>query len=1373
MNNYNRTLDIQNQLTNSAGTLQMQYAEYMDSVEASANRAKVAFEGMFINTLESDTIKNFYDLITVITKTIDNIGLLNIAVLTLSTIFVTSNNPIQLFIRNIISANGGISKFILNIIPNFRNTMLTLTRSFQLARLNMGVLESGLYSLKVAFGTATVKAIGLKVATFALQAALSIGVAIAIQGFIKLASSIIESNEKQREFIETQKKTYNQTKQNITQLETLVTQYSKATKGTEEYKNVQDQISSIMPQVIKYYNENGEAVYANAQEVRALIKEEKELNALRAKRIADSVVIDMEEEFKELNKTQKDITQAQNEYNNAMAKMKSVKLVDSFLNSDDIKELDKNSNEYKNKVDNLLNSIQESYIRAGGNTDGNMINGLVANISSALVNDEYRNQLRSNIESILNESDALLDGYSANADETLSKYANAIKDYNVFLADEYGITDQNLMNLLNKYVDYFVDQNDITDKNVRERSNVVKKDLDELAQYFSGKDIDFSELFESNSLEELESNFNNIKGEFTDTELESDKLQEVLSMLKSQVEDNIDSTKEYINVQDELSDSMNESADKISESIDAVEKTKSILDKLSDDGMSLDLVQDIADNYPELLSYIGDEVKLRGLLKDKIDEQYGSLNNLINAQGNTISLNEVLRTENIKVASTQDLLSQAIRQTADSGFVNKSVMEQLFEIYPELKNKAIDVAGGYKIEQGALIDLNKAAIKQAISQIKTEKEKTQSIIKNTEKRIRAIIAEAKANSGGTYDKYGNFIPSRSSDPRLYRAGNALIEAYSLSASYSADIRELQTLLNSINLNSTRLDLSNYSSGSNGSSGSDSSSSTTSTDDAFNNWMGNLGRNSELAEHQLEMNKLNQQYEQGIENSNEFIKLKIQEGMIYEDLNDIYQSNIDKIKAKMRTVSKSSDEYNDLQNTLNDYTQSMRQNEIAIIDNKQALEDYNKTLRDGVIDAQELVMDAVKERARLEYEANKQILEDRIEFLNKEKQLLRSEYDLRQQEKEEQNRQEKLVELQNRYNKLSLDNSGMYEKEKLDLQNEITSLQEDIYESNLEKEINAQENALDNQIENYEKEKTVMEEHYSQLEEDNQQYWKEVENIMQGSQDNIINFLKENNDEYRKAGELQREAYLEGWGDTINFAKDVTTGDLKTSEEIEKTTPRPNTSNPSLPPSNNNSSNSSESSKSYPYGKVSNVKAVLKKGSKGSSVKALQWALKDMGYSMGGYGVDGSFGYYTDQAVRKFQKNMGILVDGSVGNQTKSKFKTKGYSKGGIVDYTGIANVHGTQDAPEAFLNAQQTGIFQKLTSLLEKSPLSISNGSSLSKLGSIDKSMIINSNFGDININVEKLENEADYEKIGNKVKDSIYNTIKGLGLTASIPKVR
>jgi hypothetical protein len=65
-------------------------------------------------------------------------------------------------------------------------------------------------------------------------------------------------------------------------------------------------------------------------------------------------------------------------------------------------------------------------------------------------------------------------------------------------------------------------------------------------------------------------------------------------------------------------------------------------------------------------------------------------------------------------------------------------------------------------------------------------------------------------------------------------------------------------------------------------------------------------------------------------------------------------------------------------------------------------------------------------------------------------------------------------------------------------------------------------------------------------------------------------------------------------------------------------------------------------------------AVLQKGSKGDSVKAVQTALMSKGYELPKYGADSGYGDETVAAVKKFQQDNGLNVDGKVGKNTLSK-----------------------------------------------------------------------------------------------------------------------
>ena len=63
---------------------------------------------------------------------------------------------------------------------------------------------------------------------------------------------------------------------------------------------------------------------------------------------------------------------------------------------------------------------------------------------------------------------------------------------------------------------------------------------------------------------------------------------------------------------------------------------------------------------------------------------------------------------------------------------------------------------------------------------------------------------------------------------------------------------------------------------------------------------------------------------------------------------------------------------------------------------------------------------------------------------------------------------------------------------------------------------------------------------------------------------------------------------------------------------------------------------------------------LRRGSKGNAVKECQALLEKCGYDLGPCGVDGDFGRMTEKAVRAFQKDRGLKVDGIVGPVTRKE-----------------------------------------------------------------------------------------------------------------------
>lgn len=60
---------------------------------------------------------------------------------------------------------------------------------------------------------------------------------------------------------------------------------------------------------------------------------------------------------------------------------------------------------------------------------------------------------------------------------------------------------------------------------------------------------------------------------------------------------------------------------------------------------------------------------------------------------------------------------------------------------------------------------------------------------------------------------------------------------------------------------------------------------------------------------------------------------------------------------------------------------------------------------------------------------------------------------------------------------------------------------------------------------------------------------------------------------------------------------------------------------------------------------------VRRGDKGNAVRSMQSLLLERGYDLGKWGADGDFGAQTEKAVKQFQRDWGLKVDGVCGEQT--------------------------------------------------------------------------------------------------------------------------
>ena len=107
----------------------------------------------------------------------------------------------------------------------------------------------------------------------------------------------------------------------------------------------------------------------------------------------------------------------------------------------------------------------------------------------------------------------------------------------------------------------------------------------------------------------------------------------------------------------------------------------------------------------------------------------------------------------------------------------------------------------------------------------------------------------------------------------------------------------------------------------------------------------------------------------------------------------------------------------------------------------------------------------------------------------------------------------------------------------------------------------------------------------------------------------------------------------------------------------------------------------------------------------------------------------------------------------------------GYAKGGYVDYTGVAKVHGTPSNPEAFLSARDTSNMRAMLDSLEANrqidvaaPSDVDGAANLIQID-------------EINIQTNELNTEQDFGNAGRALADEFAQAIQKRGINLNVKR--
>ena len=124
----------------------------------------------------------------------------------------------------------------------------------------------------------------------------------------------------------------------------------------------------------------------------------------------------------------------------------------------------------------------------------------------------------------------------------------------------------------------------------------------------------------------------------------------------------------------------------------------------------------------------------------------------------------------------------------------------------------------------------------------------------------------------------------------------------------------------------------------------------------------------------------------------------------------------------------------------------------------------------------------------------------------------------------------------------------------------------------------------------------------------------------------------------------------------------------------------------------------------------------------------------------------------------------LSVTAVIGSEVTGAYKK--YATGGLVNYTGLAQVDGTPNKPEAFLSAEDTANIGAAAKLLADLPIfnSTSNAENAASTNIGDTSI-------EIHINVENISDDYDVNQMIERVKQDIVDVAKPIGTSVILNK--
>lgn len=461
--NYEKLDKVMGTLENTTGSVSKEFDRYLDSTQAKLSQLKENLGGLgsqFINSnMTKGTVGGLNLLVTSITTVISKFGAIPSVITTVVGALTIFNSKFREGVSNLSNGIPFLNKFVGNL--NLLKTKLESTASsqkiqiahlqslktqYQQAGLSTNTLNSSLAKVQGQLALTTTKMIATKVATIALQSALSMGLSLAITGVMSGVSNLINAQDNLKQSNEEYVNSLQNIGGNATNSQELLNAYkslknelSTLESGTESYKSkeqelkqVQEQLLGIYPNVNSAINSNTGEKELNIKKTQELIDKEKEVAKAKANGVLGNNGISSGKDIENQIRLYKEYTDEMKQANKWVSEGKTNMFGNTYENY--ASGLADKSEEYKNKLlalQGALSIVGDESGRYEGSLE-NLNRALGITEEKTAKNSNTTNNLQSEIEKLQGSIDDTTDSEDSNSDaiskntELYSKCTQAI-----------------------------------------------------------------------------------------------------------------------------------------------------------------------------------------------------------------------------------------------------------------------------------------------------------------------------------------------------------------------------------------------------------------------------------------------------------------------------------------------------------------------------------------------------------------------------------------------------------------------------------------------------------------------------------------------------------------------------------------------------------------------------------------------------------------------------------------------------------------------------------------------------------------------------------------------------------------------------------